>query len=261
MNADYHVHSVFSEDCEIPLETMIQGAIDKGLDEICFTEHMDLGVPTCINCDCDAFKAAFYDLKEKYADRITMRFGMEYGMQVHTIEPYQQNFNTYDYDFIIMSCHQVDNLEFCRQGYQQGRTQMEYNMGYYEEILRCVQQYKDYSIVGHLDMVCRYDMQGILPFKYIKDIAAEIMKQAISDGKGIEVNTSSFRYKLPDLTPSRDLLMLYRDLGGEVLTLGSDAHAPYYIAHHFDEVRTELREMGFKRFCTFEKMKPIWHTI
>lgn len=261
MNVDYHVHSIFSEDCDVPLETMLKTAIEKNIDEICFTEHMDLGVPTCLNCDCDAFKTALYDLREKYIDQITVKFGMEYGMQTHTITAYQQNFDSYDYDFIILSCHQVDNLEFCRQGYQKGRTQLEYNMGYYEEILKCAQRYKDYSVIGHLDMICRYDLQGIFPFKSIRDIAAEIMKQAISDGKGIEVNTSSFRYKLQDLTPSKDLLKLYLDLGGKVLTIGSDAHEPYYIAHHFNEVKKELKYMGFKNFCTFEKMQPVWHRL
>lgn len=261
MNADFHLHSAFSEDSDAPMEQMIREAIARRMDAICFTEHTDLGMAQCVCCDCEAYRSAFNALRERYTDRIKLFFGMEFGVQRHTAEDYRRLFGRYDFDFIIMSCHQVDNQEICRYDYQRGKSVQAYMTGYYEEILACVQRYRDYSVLGHLDMICRYDREGHLPFHSVRDLVAEILKTAISDGKGIEVNTSSFRYHMDDLTPSRDILRLYRDLGGEVLTLGSDAHEPAYVGAHFGEVREALKDLGFRGFCTFERMKPAWHAL
>ena len=95
---------------------------------------------------------------------------MEFGMQVHTIDQYQQLFNKYPFDFIILSCHQVEDKEFWTQDFQRGRTQKEYNERYYQEILDIIKVYKDYSVLGHLDLIIRYDNQGVYPFEKLKPI-------------------------------------------------------------------------------------------
>ena len=91
---------------------------------------------------------------------------------------------------------------------------------------------------------------------------AEILKLAIADGKGIELNTSSWKYGLKDTQPSRAILKLYKDLGGKILTAGSDAHFSKVLADHLDEGYQILRdEIGFTEICTFDHMKPIFHTL
>jgi len=87
------------------------------------------------------------------------------------------------------------------------------------------------------------------------------LKKVIEDGKGIEVNTSSFAYGLDDLTPSRDILKLYYELGGKIITAGSDAHKAKDVGRHIKEIYNELKEIGFKEICTYEKMKPIFHKL
>ena len=91
--------------------------------------------------------------------------------------------------------------------------------------------------------------------------AERILRQAIADGKGIELNTSSFKYGLPDLMPSRRILRFYRELGGELLTIGSDSHETVHLGDHIREVRPVLRDLGFRPFCTFERMKPVFHDL
>ena len=83
----------------------------------------------------------------------------------------------------------------------------------------------------------------------------------IADGKGIELNTSSHRYGLKDSTPSVDILILYRSLGGRIITLGSDSHKPAHLGAYLQEAAGELRELGFTEFCTFERMRPIFHPL
>lgn len=261
MLADYHMHTNFSDDSTCEMEAEIKRSIALGLDEICFTEHVDYGVKTDLNCNYSEYRKEFNRCKEKYKDKITLKFGIEFGMQVNTIDEFQKDFYENDFDFVILSCHQVDNNEFWRQDFQRGKTQKEYNEKYYEEILKVIKRYDDYSVLGHLDMIKRYDMKGSYPFEKLKDIITEILRHIISRGKGIEINTSSYRYKLDDLTPSRDILKLYKELGGRIITIGSDTHKEEHIAYKILEVRKELKKLGFKQFCTFEKMKPIFHDL
>lgn len=284
MYADYHVHSEFSNDSIEPLENHIKKAIELGLDEICFTEHVDYGVKKdwCeddieyvydhifdmempnTNVDYERYFDALHQLKEKYKDRISIKQGIEEGIQVHTIERYRELTNRYgnELDFVLLSIHQIEDKEFWTQEYQKGRSQKEYNEGYYDELLEIVKRYKDYSVLAHMDLIVRYDKQGRYPFENVRDKVAEILKIVIADGKGIEVNTSSYQYGLDDLQPSRDLLKLYKDLGGKILTVGSDAHSCKYLANHIREVYGILRdELDFSQICTYEKMVPVFHEL
>ena len=100
-----------------------------------------------------------------------------------------------------------------------------YNEEYYKEIYDVQKIFKDYSVLAHLDLIVRYDEQGVYPFELVEDYIAEILKLASKVGKGIEINTSSWRYGLKDTQPSRAILKLYKDLGGKIITVGSDAHS------------------------------------
>ena len=89
----------------------------------------------------------------------------------------------------------------------------------------------------------------------------EILEIVIKDEKGIEVNTSSHRYGLKDSTPSRDILKLYKELGGKIITIGSDSHKIEHLGAYINEAKELLKELGFEYYCTFEKMEPIYHKL
>ena len=276
MFADYHVHSAYSDDSEYPLEQVIRDAVAMGMDEICLTDHVDYGIKVDwdeggeipyygsrprMNVDYPRYMAQLHELQQRYGDRIRIKIGLEFGMQTHTIPRYRALFARYPLDFVILSIHQVDDQEFWTQDFQRGRTQQEYHERYYEELLAVMQEYKDYSVLGHLDSITRYDKQGVYPFRRVRSIIEQILRCAIEDGKGIEVNTSSHRYGLSDTTPSVEILKLYRELGGTILTIGSDSHAPAYLGTHITETRALLRELGFRQFCTFDRMQPVFHPL
>ena len=187
--------------------------------------------------------------------------GLEFGMQVYTIPQYEKLFSAWPFDFVILSVHQIENKEFWTQDFQSGHTQAEYNLRYYEEILALVQQYHNYSILGHLDLISRYDKASSFPFEKIRSIIEKILITVITDGKGIEVNTSSHRYGLSDLTPSIDILRLYRDLGGKIITVGSDSHRKEHLGAYIAETLNILKTIGYKEVYTFEQMQPIPHKI
>lgn len=274
MFLDYHVHTYYSDDSDYPMENVVRDAIRLGLAEICFTDHVDYGVKEdrdgrsmeelegkILNVNYPFYFDEINRLRQKYEDQIIIKQGMEFGVQSHTVSAFENLFERYDFDFIILSCHQVGNKEFWNQDFQKTHKQQEYNELYYEEIWKVIQKYKNYSVLGHLDLIRRYDLQGNYPFEKVKAIITKILKKVIADGKGLEVNTSSFRYGLSDLTPSREILELYKNLGGRILTIGSDSHEPEHLGSHIREVLVELRQIGFDSICTYKQMKPFFHKI
>lgn len=282
MFADYHVHTDFSDDSVFALEDVCALAIERGIDEICITDHVDYGVrpdwneyrrdpssarifegKPSINVDYERYFPAIERVRERFATDIAVKTGMEFGVQSHTANRFHALFEQFadNWDFIILSIHQVGNEEFWNGTFQQSRTQAEYNMQYYEEMLRVVQSFDDWSVLGHLDLIKRYDQLGPWPDSNARDIIAEILKEAIRRGKGIELNTSSIRYGLSDLTPSTQILRLYRDLGGRILTTGSDSHKPEHLGAHIPMMRERLKDIGFTEFCTFDHMEPIFHRL
>lgn len=257
MLADYHVHTKFSDDSEYSMEECIERYISLNFDEICFTDHVDYGMRPEQVCDAASLRREFLRCRDLYADKIKLKFGMEFGAQIGTVDEYEKLFRAYPFDFIILSCHQVDNMEFWNYEFQAGKSQAEYNEAYYREILRVMQSFDNYSVLGHLDSIKRYDKFGEYPFDNVRPLIAEILQTAIARSKGLEVNTSCYRYHLSDLTPCREILSLYRELGGEILTFGSDSHEEGHTGYKIAETRAEVKKLGFKHFYTFDMMHPI----
>lgn len=261
MKSDYHMHTSFSKDCNIPMEKMIIKAISLNMEEICFTDHVDYGLEIKDNCDYPSYFLKLCELKEKYKDKITIKQGIEFGVQTHTIDKYVKDTNEYDFDFILLSVHQIDNLEFSNQAFQKNKTQEEINILYYKYLLKIVQSYKEYSVLAHLDVIKRYDKFGVYPDDKVMSIIDEILKTVIKDQKGIEVNTKSFKFGLNDLMPSTKILTRYNELGGKIVTIGSDAHHRARIYDNFENTIEQLKEIGFTHHCTFDKLKPIFHQL
>lgn len=276
MFVDYHVHTSYSDDSDYPMEDVVKDAIKLGMDEICITDHVDYGakvdwdsgveIPYCnglamVNVDYPSYVEEIGRLQERYKGQIVIRMGMEFGMQMHTIPQFETLYQRYPFDFIILSVHQVEDKGFWSQEFQQGRSQKEYNERYYEELLQLVKNYQHYSVLGHLDLIIRYDKMGMYPFSNVKHYVEEILAEAIKNGKGIEINTSSHRYGLTDSTPSAEILKMYRDMGGQIVTLGSDSHAPSHLGTYMEEAKELLKGIGFRQFCTYEKMRPIFHEL
>ncbi len=287
MFSDYHVHTEFSDDSHELMKDQIEKGISLGLDEICFTDHVDYGtkkdwdegdieyrfgdgvgtpldsLEPVANVDYPAYFEKLDRMKDIYEDRIVIRNGLEFGVQSHTVDRFEKLYKRYEdkLDFILLSMHQVKDLELWDQSFQKGKSQNEYNEEYYGAIYETMKVYKDYSVLAHLDLIVRYDLNGRYPFEKVKDRVYEILKLAIQDGKGIEINTSSWHYGLDDTMPSLDILKMYKEMGGKIITMGSDAHSTKYLADHFDDARKILKDVGFESVCTFEKMRPVFHRI
>jgi len=273
MLCNYHVHSEYSDDSIYPIEDVVKDAIELNINEICFTDHVDFGIkkdfdhpeypatkPHLTNVDYKNYVKSINYLKDKYKDLINIKTGIEFGIQTHTLNKCKEVFDSYHFDFVILSIHQINDLEFDDPSYVlKFDNIVDAHLSYYEEMYECMLKYKDYSVLGHLDMIDRY-IENI-DFKYVKDIIEKILKLAIKDGKGIELNTSHIRYRLNKTTPSKEILKMYYDLGGRIITIGSDSHSKEHLGFWLSEAKEYLKSIGFKEYCTFKDMKPIFHSL
>ncbi|MEG0805136.1 MAG: histidinol-phosphatase HisJ family protein [Lachnospiraceae bacterium] len=260
---DTHIHSHFSSDSTTAPEAQIESAIQKNLPGICFTDHCDLDYPldpTKFQLDFDSYFATLKSLSEKYASQIEVCIGVEMGLQPHLCSEIHSILNQYPFDFCIGSSHIVNLREPSLPSFYKGRSQHSAYRSYFESILENLTVFSDFDVYGHLDYVVRYGPDKDLGFSYsaYADILDEILKQLIQKGKGIEVNTGGYRCGLLRTNPGKDVLTRYKELGGELITIGSDGHTPDKIALEFERIPLLLKSCGFSYYCVFKNRRPIY---
>jgi histidinol-phosphatase (PHP family) len=248
---DYHFHSLYSFDSETSPVEIVESALKKGLKEICFTEHKDL--------EPQYFVVDFYDdsrvsasisaLKRKYDERIEIRKGVELDFQTETIPDFEKFIETHEFDYIIASVHAIEH-EFVGPEFFETRDPDRAFELYFDEVLS-LSKLKSFDTVGHMDYVKRHSPVKLNPDKY-EEVFSEILGNVITNGKGIELNTSGWRHGLGEPYPSPYILKIYREMGGEVITIGSDAHNAEDIGRDIDRAISLLKEIGFTGIFTFK---------
>lgn len=268
ITADYHLHSSFSGDSDTPMEEMALAGIRKGLTQMCFTEHQDFDYPVSgetpeglFDLNPDSYLYAFLKCREKYADRIALRFGAELGLQPHLSEKNDAFVRAHEYDFIIASSHLCNGKDPYYPAFYEGRPQEEAYREYFESILENLKSFENFDVYGHLDYVVRYGPQKDHGYAYeqYQDIFDQILTELLQNGKGIELNTGGLLNGLREANPCTAILRRYKELGGEIITIGSDAHVPGNIAASFDRAAEMLTDCGFRYYCTFERRSVSFH--
>jgi histidinol-phosphatase (PHP family) len=264
IKADYHLHSDFSGDSKTPMEEMVKKSIGLGLTHICLTEHYDPdyiylpGEEDMFELNTDSYLYELLKLRKKYADKIYVGFGVELGLQPHIKRQLAVYAKSHDFDFIIGSSHICNRKDPYYPAFFEGRDEDEAHQEYFESVLECVKSLPYFDVYGHLDYVVRYGPTKGDKYTYAKhaDIFDNILSHLIQEGKGIEVNTGGFRNGLKEPNPCIDIIKRYHDFGGEIITIGSDAHKPEDIASDFDRTCEILKDCGFKYYCIFQARMP-----
>lgn len=265
--ADYHVHSSFSSDSTAPMESMVEKAISLGMKKICFTDHMDYDYPdgygVTFTFDPDAYFKELDKITEKYNSKIKVLKGIELGLQPYLAFRYQNLMDQYDFDFAIASSHLIHGLDPYYPEFWKDKTPKEGLTLYFKSIIDNVKAFTGYQVYGHLDYIVRYVPDKTFNYKYedYADIIDEVLKTIISHGLGIEVNTAGYKYGLGYAHPREEILKRYKELGGEILTIGSDGHAPDHLGYDFKKAEQLLISLGFQYYTTFEKKKPIFERL
>ena len=257
---DQHMHCNFSGDSDALPEDMIRAGIAHGLSGICFTDHLDYDYPEEPNIfllDFDNYFKVLPDLREKYADKISVNIGIELGLQPQAAGQNLAVAEKYPFDFIIGSSHVVNHMDPYYPEFFAGRDEDAAYMEYFESVLENINSGVDFDVYGHIDYVVRYgpNKNAFYTYEKFKDIIDEILTQLISKGKGIEVNTGGFKYGLGHPNPTEDIIKRYWELGGEIITMGADAHVPEYVAYEFDKTAQIIKNCGFKYYTVFKNRK------
>ena len=272
---DCHTHTQFSVDSAANITQMIEKAISLGLAAYAVTDHCECNrwYPESHYEDTHFYRffnfgdnfeksvSAVTSLKEKYKDKLNLICGVEMGQSLQDIEIAQKIVSDKRLDFVIGSLHQVTNNEdFAFIDYNSYTAESIYELleQYFREVYdMCV--WGKFDVLGHLTYTLRY-IKGSFGFdadiSRFDDIISESFKALISNGKGIEINTSGLRQAYGDTFPSLRYVRLFRELGGEIISIGSDAHTVEELGKGINQGADIAKQAGFDYICFFRERKP-----
>jgi len=265
---DIHIHTAYSVDSDMSADAACLKAIQLGFKGITVTDHLDIDYPGFENIpdiDFHEYMKSLTSLKQKYQGKLTIFKGIEIGYQPHVLKQNIKIAESHEFDFIISSVHVIDKKDPYNGNYYESMTQREAYSTALSECLTSMEEFTDYDIIGHYDYIARYGPyeDNSLYYKDFSDQLDFIFKELISNGKGIEINTSTYKDKPASKAPLFDVEVIkaYRRLGGEIITIGSDAHTPDFIGYRFDYYRQVLKDCGFKYTAHFDNRKPVFDKL
>ncbi|MDR3225795.1 MAG: histidinol-phosphatase HisJ family protein [Clostridiales Family XIII bacterium] len=259
---DYHTHTTFSGDAKSSLNENIEAAIRLGLDEIAITDHFEHAYSDpswYTGLDMPEYTHALDIASVAYSDRIRVVRGIEVGMQPGDVNTeIARIVGSYDFDFVIGSMHSACGIAVDTPLYLDNRDSRATVRDYYLDMLRCLKEFDDFDVLGHINYIDRYT-DGIPSDEVYWDIADEVLQLIVSMGKGIEINTRAWGlWGGAHTTPTPRILNRYIELGGETVTTGSDAHNASQVGAYLKEGEDMLRSAGLRYIATFRERKPIY---
>lgn len=261
-----HLHTSFSGDSNTPMRDMINESIASDLKGITFTDHLDLDYyhePHKFDLDIDKYKECFDLLKSQNTNEIELLWGIELGLQPHLASIHQEIINKYEFDYVIGSSHQVDKEDPYYPEYFDKYKAKEGVRKYFVSIIENINAYKNFDAYGHLDYIIRYskDAQRTLSYNDYSDLIDEILNLLITNDKALEVNTAAYKFGLNEPNPSINIIKRYKELGGKLITIGSDAHIPEHLLIGYDSIKNLLIECGFKEYVVYKKRRPNFFSL
>lgn len=259
---DYHTHSRLSPDGEEPLIHMAEAALKAGLSELCVTDHYDLtdldGKPRPDRCDWTPALEQWREAAERYRGRLTIRLGIEFGSADRDAARARETLDQPELDFVIGSLHnltlEAGGKDFYFVDYTTPEVCYACLDDYFAQMLRLA-PLPDYDAMGHiiypLRYMCMRDGQTVTLDGY-QDRIREILRAVAQTGHAIELNTYNGR-TLADWLP---VLKSYKEVGGEFITVGSDAHRAENVGKGVPEAYELLAQAGFRYVTCYEKRQP-----
>ena len=259
MISDCHMHTCFSDDSDTPVEAMADRAIALGMERIYITDHHDIGFPRGeFWLDTVPYLEKLEKVKEDYRGRLDIHIGVELGIQSHLCEEISSYASRYPFDYIIGSVHLVEGKDPDLRD-ELDMTDEEMYREYFQSTLETVKKVQCFQSLGHLDYIVRYGPNKNKHYSYETYAACidPILEYLIRHEKCLEVNTAGLKYGLGHPNPEESVLRRYLELGGTLITIGSDAHRPEHIAYDFEKAEDILRSLGFQSYTIFRQRKPV----
>lgn len=253
LTTDFHLHTNISVDSPTPIEDMVRRAVELGFSEVAITDHVDHN-PADDGAgmyDPDKAYQATLGARERFKGQITVRHGAELG-EPHFYGRENERLLKLPLDVVIGSIHCMGNFGVHSDLFD--KIQPPYAIRNYFQLMQEMVSQADIDILGHLDYFDRYtavrNIPGYNPEEY-KDQITGILTTLLARDIALEVNTSGFRSDSPRPFPHPLVLSWYHDLGGRLISIGSDAHRPEHIGIGFPEATALLQKIGFKEYHVY----------
>lgn len=264
---DFHIHSHYSPDSSMEPAKAVEAAVNAGVTDMCFTEHMDLGhhmesfnrIPTF-----EEMYSSICSLRQQYPN-INIGYGLEAGYIPATAKQTAQIISQQKFDYVLLSTHCVDGLDCYLPESKRGRDKTTAYTRYLETLYESIADNTlsdSYDCIGHIGYIakCNYYEDNTMPYQLFPELFDAILSLIIKKDKGIEVNTSGIK-RAGHILPHPSILRRYRELGGRIVTIGSDAHTPDRIGEHISDTIKLIHTCGFNEIATFSQRKPVFHSI
>lgn len=259
---DFHMHSRVSFDGHDSGEALAKAALAAGLKEICFTDHLDydpLNKMGCMAFDTSAYNAEYSHLE---IPGLKIRLGMEFGMTADNASQFKADLQRRPFDFVLGSIHFVDDLDVYFEEFWQGKTIFQSERRFLEATLDCVGVHEDFDVLAHLTYIAKTHSHPALrpvPFAEHRELIDEILRTVAAKGKGLEMNSSGVD-RCGGFLPTADYFRRFKELGGQIVTIGSDAHRANRVGQYSTEACEILKDI-FGYVCTFENRQPVFHKL
>ena len=261
---DYHLHTEFSFDSREKMEKVCQKAVEIGIKEICFTEHVEFKAADAKDWpNFEKREEAINLCRNKYGDQLSILAGIESGQPQKAPDEEAELFKRHKFDFVIGSIHIVgdtgrpSHFAFNEQNY------MDYFKQYFKESKELAEK-SNYDVMGHVTFPFRYVSTELLkkyPIESFKKDYMELFDIIISRSKGIEINTSGLRTTLQSTMPNLQLVKWFRECGGKIITVGSDGHSVRSAFSGIEEGYKLLKKAGFEEVALFSDRRVCFQKV
>ncbi len=263
---DSHSHTNASPDSKMTAELLCETAIARGIRGVAITDHIEIPGSTD---NIYASAQGVVRVREKFGDRLEILLGMELGEPYYDYDKAKQTIGLFDFDFVLCSYHIADFVT------EDGKKVFEYFSGtdfsrYSQEdlkaffdsfVIKVKDEVKnaDFDSFAHINCPMRY-IEGKYRIKFDEsqyDSDYEEMFYSLTKReKALELNISGLNSTWGRTLPFDKHLKKYYDMGGRLVTIGSDSHTPDYIGCGFDKAAEILRSAGFTEYYYYKKRKP-----
>jgi histidinol-phosphatase (PHP family) len=244
---DSHVHSEYSRDSSMTLETLAVTALKRGIHTIALTDHIDFDLGDDEWFEYDKRLAQIKKINARYHE-LTITNSVEIGLDLQAVDRMKDYLKSHPFEHRILSVHAIDGEELFEQRIFMNHEPMSVLKRYIEILSEGINLLDEFDVVGHLDYLRRYSPEiEAIPSEQAAVLYDSILINLIKRDKGLEINTSAQYYGNEWFYPHPEILKRYKALGGRLVTIGSDSHVPQTLGNGFKEATQWVNDLGLIR--------------
>jgi histidinol-phosphatase (PHP family) len=274
---DCHCHSTYSSDGQSTIGELAAHAFANGVSGFCVTDHCDLNEPYAETFPAIAplIHAEILNLRKKWDGKISILSGIELGNVTGFERQACAVLAAADFDYVLLSLHRATGFSDLYETDFSGFGESDVHRlarAYFEDAAHCAAKWDNYDAFAHLTLPARYIRQRlgvVLDLRRYSNELEATLKALAERGKALEINVSGLRTNIHskgipahgDTMPSPWLVKRFRELGGEIITLGSDAHHGQAVGSHLRDGAQIAHTAGFRHAAYYKERKPVFYPI